>query len=163
MSIVLPKSILNQLLDFCIVVFRFVKDSGRVSVILKSAERPALKNRHYAKADDFYYFDRWLNCWHRFQKQALIKALGDFNQLEHQQYFFLLETPLSETQKEQLASGMDITVNVGVYLKSSKKYLGLSQINMVADYSFFLGQNSLPVSAKSLDHNSYLSLYQNLQ
>lgn len=85
----------------------------------------------FVKNSDIFFYDEELKKTMKINKNLF--------------YDEIVNMQLSDEQKEQLAEGKDISVDVNCQLKNPKKILSNSTFKktFVADYSFFLGKNTL--------------------
>lgn len=144
-------------LNNTLVTFRFKNplDSNGYDIVFQNPKKTYKSKNTFLKNNQLYFYDKALNTFLIFQKKQILnaftlkKAINDSGN-----QYLILEHPLSETEKERLALGKDVTVTFHVHNSRTHQCIGLAQKNMTADYSFFLGKNTLPVQLHSkLKHN----------
>lgn len=146
-------------LDNQIVTLRFKNVNSQYIILLKDRSKSFKLRKPFYKDSNYFIFDKKLNTWHRFAKELFFQSLlkNDFK-IDMGNNFGKLTHALSDTEKELLAAGKDVTVNINLYSKIDKKPRGFITINATADYSYFLGSNSLVINSDSQKQQKTLNI-----
>lgn len=130
-----------------ILTFRFKNIVGQDKYLIKLANtKTHYKNKNtIVRSGIVYKYDPILNQWLNFDQQVIYKGFN-LNKIEiSNDSYLVIEHALSDTEKQRLSMGKELTVRFGIYSKTTNKNIGYSEHTITADYSYFLGTNSLPI------------------
>lgn len=141
-----------------IIVFRFYNEPNTTNykIIPANTNKKVIERSTTFKENYLFYFDKALHKFLKLSKEIVLKEIGEKLVLKETQYYYQLDHALSNTEKEALALGQDITVRFGQYDKSSKKLIGYCDRNIVADLSFFLSKPNELIHLKKESLNQIL-------
>jgi len=127
-----------------IVSFRFKNTIGSsdYTIVFSTPKTSFVSKRSFLKNNQFYFYDKLLNQWLSFDMDLVYGHIKDIHtQSIDSKSYLKIDHALSDTEKQALALGKDITVNFGVYNSSHKRIKSVTK-NISADFSHFLGTNT---------------------
>lgn len=143
---------------------RFIKHNNNNTVLFRKEAKETETTKPLFKDNKIYLYDFALNRWIGFKKELFFKHLNAYLKGKLQvsidsDSYALIDKGLSNTEKELLSMGKDITLDVAIYNKGTNKYMRKETINFVADFSFFLTSiNPILKSNKTINLGDKLSL-----
>lgn len=152
-----------------LVTFRFYAHPNKPenkTVVFESQRRTsgALKplQQLIIKENYIRFFDKKLKVFLDIKKDVIFKSIEEYKKIEkNKSTYFLIDHSLSDTEKELLLTGKDITVSVTVKDSSSHKSLGTITKNITADLSYFLSELNPLLKEKRERKNQSLNLFFN--
>lgn len=147
-----------------IVTFRFqnLDNNKNYKIVLNNNSSNYKYKNSFIKNNHFFIYDKVLNIWLKFKKELIFKSLQVNKDIPFNNKSYLkMAHALSDTEKEAIALGKDVRVFFNMHCITTHKVKGQIEKNITADYSFFLGKNSLPISLKKISNDRHLNIGDN--